>query len=142
MEWQGVTEEGPSATGCLPTAQQIAIELVLHTVAFLVSSKTLGSSFIALAQLTPAGVLVCSTDDFTPSVGKFVLQKFRAAPTFLQTPVATVMGDTAPICCILGGSFATQATVATIEGVTDFSSFSRLQQDHRPEIVKTPLGLD
>jgi hypothetical protein len=59
MEWQGVTEEGPSATGCLPMAQQIAIELVLHTVALLVSSKTLGSSFIALAQLTPAGVLVC-----------------------------------------------------------------------------------
>ena len=50
-------------------------------------------------------------------------------------------GVVSPIRCILGGSFATQAAVATIEGITRHSFLSCHQTDHFPEIQQIPVGL-
>lgn len=52
-----------SATGRPPFAKLVGVELVLYTVASLVPGKTFSGSFIALAQLFPAGVLVCRAGD-------------------------------------------------------------------------------
>ena len=46
-----------------------------------------------------------------------------------------------PICCILGGSFATHATVAAVEAITECSFLSCRQLDHSVEIHQIPMGL-
>lgn len=46
-----------------------------------------------------------------------------------------------PICGVLGGSFATYATVATIEGVANHSFLSCLNPNHFPKLHNAPLDL-
>lgn len=46
-----------------------------------------------------------------------------------------------PVCGILGGSFATQATVASIEGIANLSSLSCLKPNHFPKLQNVALDL-
>lgn len=51
------------------------------------------------------------------------------------------LGVVSPIGRILGGSFATHAAVATIEGITGHSFLFCRQKDHFMEIQQIPVGL-
>lgn len=132
---------GLSALDSPPSAKQIAVELVFSIIGALVSRKTVGSRFITFTQLSLTVVSFIFADDSAPVESKLVAQKLGATPASLQPFVATVVCHTAPIGRILGGSFATVATVATVEAITRCGFFSCNLKDHFREIRQIPLGL-